>query len=962
MDRFTLDDAGDSFRIDIQTVLDGLAPRLSALATIAVPAGADGDLEAIQDGCQTITGSGAVLEARGLVAGAQALARLAGESRQVLGEIIAATHRLHDLLAAAESAMPALDRLLILELARQRQAADLAGTDLARRIDAAITGVPLVAEPVDADAEDGFSFDEPADAPSTVAEPAARSSGGTDVFTGDDAAIREAFAQEAVELLDNMDQQAAAMARGAAMEPLVRELFRAYHTFKGSANTVGLTALGAAAHKAEDELESWAPSRVDARIAATALMRVQTALRSALAPGGTVPEPAWIAQELQRALRHETDVLVIPPAESPATEAAQTPTPKPATEEPAEGNRRYLRVAARHLDGLMHLAGELVTTRSRLSTRVGILADAQRELASSRNRLVTTVDGFRVRNEFAGLDGRRQASRPFSGASATRPRQPGRPQGPGRVDALFTDLELDRYEDIHVLARSLSEITGDIGELQGQIQRAIADIGEDAEVLGRSVTGIQGEITRARMIPLDQLFTRIHLAVQDAAERSGRQVQVTLAGGAVALDKTIVDGLHTPLLHLVRNAVAHGIEPAQERQAAGKPGEGRIAITARQEGGQIIVEIADDGRGLDLPKLHRRGVELGLIDAGTAVDSEAVRLLVFAPGLSTAEGVDAVSGRGVGCDVARQEIQRLNGTIGATSTAGTGTTFTIVLPLTLAISRALLVVVGGSRFAIPMNFIERVLDLDQAEVSQAGGVRRVAWAGTQVRLVEMTSLLTELPPPERLPGAALLVRLGERRWALPVDALLRQEDIVVNSLGELLVGHPLFAGVTLSGTGQLVPILDIPGLLAASGALLAPGPTRPVRGVPVRPAAANAPRRILFVDDSVSVRRVAEQQLAALGCTVILATDGEDALAKLRSTPVDLVFTDLEMPKMHGYDLLREIRFIPAFQHLPVVVVSSRTGDKHRALAEQLGANDHLGKPFLPEQLRQAIERWVPRT
>jgi chemosensory pili system protein ChpA (sensor histidine kinase/response regulator) len=962
MDSFSIADVGEHFRDDMHQVLESAAVRLAQLPAALVP---DPDLgpglAAIEDAGHTIAGSAALVGATGLAATGTALSRLVEEARAVLDEREAATRRLAALLRAAGIVLPDCSRLLALEVAGDRAAADALSAILCGRLVGTVELEPAATEEPQPDDEPGFDFgDEPVEAPPIVAEaaagadffvletPPAEVAAGADFAGGLDPAIREAFGQEAGEILDALDQAALALERGDEIAPLVRDLFRGYHTFKGSANTVGLTALGAAVHRAEDVLEAWDPATLDRRAAATALLRVQRALRTALAPEGAIPDPEWVTGELQRAAAGER------PAESgTGTHRREAAAASQVAAEDAVDGRRSMRIASDRLDHLMRQAGELVVTRSRLAARIAELGSTQRELVGSRDRLLATVEGFRLRNEFTGLDGRRGPGL-WNRQDSSRPHP--RP-AKGRVEELFSELELDRYEDIHVLARSLSEITSDIGELQGQIQRALGSIGEDAEQLGRAVGGIQGEITRARMVPLEPLFARLHLAAQDAAERAHKAVKVTQTGAAVALDKSIVEGIQAPLLHLVRNAVAHGIEAPEVRTLDGKRPDGHVTITAVQEGGQIVVTVADDGSGLDLGKLHRRGLALGLIDVATPVDSEAVRNLVFVPGLSTTEQADAVSGRGFGCDVARREIQRLGGTLTVASQRGSGTTFTITLPLTLAITRALLVGAGGGRFAVPMNFVERILDLEQSRISLAGGQRRLAHGDEEVPLLDLATALGMRHDPRAERGAALLIRLGGRRWALHVDLLLRQEDVVVGSLGDLLSGHPLFAGVTFAGAAGLVPIIDLPGLLSAGqpGApqLAAPVPSAPVESGPRR-------LRVLFADDSLSVRRVAERLLRSLGVEPVLAVDGEDALAKLRLEPVDLVFSDLEMPRMHGYDLLRELRFIPAHRALPVVIVTSRGGEKHRALAQQLGADGYLTKPFSADQLGAALARLVP--
>lgn len=994
MDSFSLDEIRDHFREDIHGMLRSAVVRGAALAhaTSGEPPVVSPDISALDDASHTIAGSASLVGANHLVMGAVAVGRITVALRMAAIEQEAAHRRMQQLTAMVQSALPHLACILEHELAHEPIAAAAELLMLQKACTAALDQpadfllpemetLPQTAAaagiPESADIEDSFNFSD--DAPLLNPTAAADSSPDHEfdqvmyAVSGDDAdtdsgipppadtdidpLILEAFAIEVGELLDGLDQTAMALDTGGTPATALRDLFRGYHTLKGSALTVGFSALGAAAHRAEDLLEKWKLETLPRQAAATALLRVQRALRQACAGDAAVPTVDWISSQLTLNGSEPAN-----PEVSGNDHFNQAGAGGDGLDQ-----RRSLRIATDQLDRLMRMAGELVVSRARLTSRLGQLADTQREMTSSRERLMSTVEGFRAHHEFSGLDGRNRAAAaaPLSAGGPDR----GRIRGLGRKSApiieQFTDLELDRYEEVHILARALTEITSDIGELQGQVQTAIGGIGEDTELLSRAVSGIQGEITRARMVPLEPLFARLHLAAQDAlraGEQQEKAVRVVQQGADTALDKSIVDGLQAPLLHLVRNAVAHGIEPIEDRILAGKNPDGQIVIAARQEGGQIIVTVADDGAGLDLVKLHRRGVSLGLLDQASPVDSEVVRNLVFAAGLSTSEKADAVAGRGFGCDIARAGIQRLGGTVSVQTTAGLGTTFTITLPLTLAISRALLVRAGGATWAVPMNFIERIVNLDGSRIVSMGGVRRIAYGAEEIPLLDLAAALGARPDPLATTGAALLVRLGERRWALAVDVLLRQEEVVVSGLGELLAGHPLFAGVTLAGGQHLVPIIDLPGVLAQCASSLGAGP-----GVASRMAASPADRRVgpsrvrvLFADDSLSVRKVAEQLLGGLGVEVVLAVDGEDALMHLRQESVDMVFTDLEMPRMHGYDLLREIRALPAFQHLPVIVVTSRAGDKHRALATQLGATGYLTKPFAGDQLAAMLEQHVP--
>jgi chemosensory pili system protein ChpA (sensor histidine kinase/response regulator) len=432
-----------------------------------------------------------------------------------------------------------------------------------------------------------------------------------------------------------------------------------------------------------------------------------------------------------------------------------------------------------------------------------------------------------------------------------------------------------------------------------------------------------------------------------------------------------------PLLHLVRNAVAHGIESGDERVMLGKPATGRITIEARHVAGQVVITVADDGRGLDLERLRAKGAAVNLVAADSPLDSEAVMGLVFASGISTRDAAGSVGGRGVGGNIVREEVQRLGGTIVVATTPGAGTTFTITLPLTLAISRALLVTCGALRLAVPMNLVERLIMLEDHPTPGGAGHRRIAYDGTTLPVGDLRAVLG-MAAGKPGTGPALIVRLGLRRLALAVDRVVAQEEIVFGGLGDLLAGHPLFAGVTTDGEGNLIPIVDLPGVATeieatmpavpavrqAQKRLVVPAAAPvPAAGAPVA-APAVPPRavRVLVVDDSLSVRKVASALLAGIGVEVVLAVDGEDALAQLRRQTIDLVFTDLEMPRMHGYDLIREIRFIPAFSRLPVVVVTSRSGDKHRAQASAVGANAYLTKPFTVEAMSSLVHRLVGDT
>jgi chemosensory pili system protein ChpA (sensor histidine kinase/response regulator) len=777
-----------------------------------------------------------------------------------------------------------------------------------------------------------------------------------------DAVVWEAFEEETAELLASVERLVLSLEESQQPQAVLLELFRSCHTLKGSINTVGLAPLGRVIHRVEDFLEELAGAAIlpPLKHVATLLLNVQDDLRRGLRQakdgfvetrladieaeiqsvrgGGTRPSEGRSPGDSSRRDLAAGSGSGGGPASSGIGLHAPGSSGAPRrrfTDRLETADRRSVRVTSERLDGLMNLTGELVVGRSRLLRRVARLRGMQRQLALGHQRLTTAVERFREKNEFA-------VAVPHGEARA------------GSAWGGFGELEMDRYGDVNILARNLGAIADDVATVQAQVQEVMNQFAEDAASFGIIVSGLQSEITRARMVPVDELFARLRLPVRDVAHREGKSVRVTTSGEDVDLDKTIVDKLYVPLLHIVRNAVSHGVERPEARRAAGKDPVGTIAFSARHESGLIVIEVADDGGGLDLEALRAAAVRHGALGADTPLDSPAVADAVFLPGLSTRRGADDVAGRGVGGDVVRREIEKLGGDIRVHTVRERGTTFRITLPLTLAITRALLIRHGGQVFAVPLAFIERLVDLEETPVMESAGRRRVKLEDGYQPLHSLDAVLGRAESADGSGhGVAVLLRAGEKRLVVSVDRLLGHEEIVVKSLGELLSGHPLLTGVTLSGDGELILILDVPGLLDPQGA-------RPAGPQAAAAERASGPARVLFVDDSLSVRKVAEKLLRELGAEVTLAVDGQDALDTLARQTFDVVFTDLEMPRLHGYELIQAIAAAPQLRHVPVVVVTSRSGQKHRDEAHALGARDYLTKPFNQQVLGQMLRKWAP--
>ncbi len=606
----------------------------------------------------------------------------------------------------------------------------------------------------------------------------------------------------------------------------------------------------------------------------------------------------------------------------------------------------------------MNLVGELVISRSRLEKKLADISRLKDEMFFGKTRLLQAITDFQGRYEYSRPTVDRNAAPGAGGGSPPSLLQAGRPVPPGlQTEDLsgFSELEFDQYDDFNILARTLMEIGTDTGEIFSQLNRFHDAFDEETRQFSKITARLQDEITRVRMMPLTLLLQRLQRSARDVARKEQKQIEFVTSDNDARLDKLILDQLYSPLLHVVRNAVSHGVELPEARAAAGKPSTGTIRVVATCEANHVVLEISDDGRGLDVEAIRNTAIQRGLLAPNAAIDQDALIQFIFQPGFTTAKTVSDISGRGIGLDVVRQEIARLSGSVQVRSIPGQGCTFVIHLPLTLAINQAMFITAGTETCALPLNFVEHIQEGQIENVTLSGQQELVQTPDGMVPLLRLHRLLDV--PPARTAGAVVLARVADQRVAIGVDSILRKQDIVVKPLGPLLRSHPLFSGATLGGDGEVVMIVDLPRLLENEHASAAT--SAPISGNHVTATDASGPARptILVVDDSLSVRKVIEKHLHSLQFRVELAVDGLDALEKLRTGRVSLVLTDLEMPRMHGFELIAEMRRQPALRRVPVVVVTSRDAEKHRRRATSLGANDYIIKPFSKEQLAKHINQ-----
>jgi chemosensory pili system protein ChpA (sensor histidine kinase/response regulator) len=534
---------------------------------------------------------------------------------------------------------------------------------------------------------------------------------------------------------------------------------------------------------------------------------------------------------------------------------------------------------------------------------------------------------------------------------------------------------MDRYDDFNILSRSMAEISADVNEVLSQLEGFIGRVEGDIDEFTKLAHHLQDEITAARMVPIGTLYSRLSRAVRDAAKSAGKQVDLDLSGSETELDNNIIQQISDPLVHLVRNSVAHGIERPEDRIAAGKPELGKVTLRAYHRGNHIYIEVEDDGRGIDYERVKLSAIERGLVSPETAdrLTERDLREMLFHPGFTTAPVKTELAGRGVGLDVVRANLNALNGEIEIHSVSGQGTKFTLKVPLTLIISPALFIRCGVTNFALPLAVVEEIRRLRADEIEDVGGKLLTKVRDVVTEVVRLDTYLG-LPPLEPVNGYFRMVvaNAGSRQIGLVVEEVLGKDEIVIKNLGEYLRRVKLFPGTTIAPDGSLILLIDLNRMVAnepterrplqasASAArIFAPGSAAVARGT--IPAEAidrvEQERLIVVADDSISVRKFVGRMLEKNGYRVKLAADGMEAAELITQHGCHLVITDLEMPRMTGYELMVQLRQSPTTRRIPVMVVTSRAGAKHRDRAMKEGAAAFLTKPVQEDQLIAAVEQ-----
>ncbi|MCU0551010.1 MAG: response regulator [Leptolyngbya sp. Prado105] len=656
---------------------------------------------------------------------------------------------------------------------------------------------------------------------------------------------------------------------------------------------------------------------------------------------------------------------------SPANRAAATPGRR--SPRAAKGfSEQTMRVPVKHLDNLSNLVGELVVNRNSLE-------QDQERLRQSLDNLLYQVQqlsdvGQRMQDlyERSLLESSLLASRqnhrvPFGGSERSNGNSTG---------VEYDPLEMDRFTGFHSLSQEMIELIVRVRESSSDIEFIVDEADQVTRMFRQVTTQLQEGLTRSRMVPFAQTADRLPRAVRDIAMKCGKQAELVIEGRDTLIDKMILEHLYDPMTHLVNNAITHGIEDPEVRRASGKSPTGRITIRAFHQGNQTVISVSDDGAGVDVERVRSKATEKGLITAAEARNASRLDIydLLFHPGFSTKDQADDFSGRGVGMDVVRTSLSEIRGAISTDSGQGKGTTFTIRLPLTLSISKALCCISDRARIAFPMDGVEDMLDLPKERLqTDAEGNPCISWRDTLLPVRPLKDLLgynRHLSRGNVYGGnqeddmvSIVILRSAGNYLALQVDQVLGEQEIVIKQL-EGPVPKPIgVAGATVLGDGRIMPIADVLELIDLSvgrirrdaGSMWEQG-----TGQPVVEAVAKTEPMVLIVDDSITVRELLSMTFNKVGYRVEQARDGQEAWEKLRSgLPCDIVFCDIEMPRMDGLELLSRIQKDPNLANLPIAMLTSRGADRHRQMAASLGASGYFTKPYLEEALLDAAQRML---
>lgn len=783
-----------------------------------------------------------------------------------------------------------------------------------------------------------------------------------------DADILEIFLEEAEDLTAQLDAAISGWQSEPGNSAHADQIKRVLHTLKGGARLAGLKRLGDVSHEFETRVIDLVPRTPDAAFFAAIVAYhddISAQVERIRAGGAAAAAATNVAGVTAKAAAPVAPAAAALPPEQPAAEPATGLVPHRRKEDQDEERRGPVQTAARQaqpqemvkvpsdlLEKLVNLAGETSINRSRIETQVTDFRYTLGEMGSTISRLAA-----QLRRLDAEADSQVKANWEKGVAE-------------GKYSGEFDPLEMDQYSALHQLTKQLFESASDLLD----IRDTLTSKSRDTETLllqqSRVNTELQEGLMRSRMVPFSRLIPRLRRIVRQVSGELKKQVDIDFINPEGEMDRALLERIVAPLEHMLRNACDHGVESPQVRVAAGKPAMGRIRLALTREGGEVVLSISDDGKGINVDAVRKKAMERGLMDATSELSDQEVMQFILEAGFSTAEKVTQISGRGVGMDVVSSEIRQMGGVLTIRSEVNQGTAFEIRLPFTVSVNRALMVRVGEDQFAIPLVQIEGIVRVSpyELETYYQPNAPAFEYAGESYRLDYLGGFVHGVAAPD-LRGAAmplpvLLVRGSEHTVAVQVDQLIGSREVVVKAVGPQLSTVAGISGATILGDGRVVIILDLLSLIRAAHLqhemalatqrrlVTRRGETTGVGGLA---ASVRETPLIMVTDDSVTVRKVTGRFLERQGFDVITAKDGMDAVAQLADIKPDIMLLDIEMPRMDGFEVASHCRHDSRLKDLPIIMITSRTGEKHRERAMELGVNAYLGKPFQENELLAKI-------
>ncbi|MGS2722821.1 Hpt domain-containing protein [Porticoccus sp. GXU_MW_L64] len=742
------------------------------------------------------------------------------------------------------------------------------------------------------------------------------------------------FMEETGELLETIDNSVYSWREEPQVNTWPDEIKRALHTFKGGARMAAQDELGDLSHN----FESWLiESEHRASNDGSFFEELQQHLDQLHAGVRQLAESISGIGQVAPSDGAENTGQTTPVA----ADLGKVPLPQLLADSDIKAPEEMVKVSATLLDNLVNMAGETSISRGRVEQQISSFGFALEEMNTTIRRLQDQVRRLGIETEAQIIFRREQIESAGS-------------------DEEFDPLEMDRYSKLQQLSRSLMESASDLQDLKSTLGQNAKETENLLVQQGRINTDLQEGLMRSRMVPFGRLVPRLRRIVRQVSSELDKQVELQLLNVEGEMDRSVLEKMLPALDHMLRNAIDHGIESGGDRSGAGKPERGTISIDLAREGGDIIIKLADDGRGLNIDAIRKQAIVQGLMAHESNLSDHEVVQFILEPGFSTSETVSHISGRGVGLDVVNAEVRQLGGAIAIRSQQGQGTEFQVRLPFTVSINRALMIEVGDDSYALPLTSIDGVVRLSpqQLENFYSNPQLRYEYGGSEYSVRHLGSLLHEGAAPrisaEEQAIPLVLVRSEQQSYAVQVDRLVGSSEIVVKTLGAQFSTVPGLSGATVLGDGRVVVILDLLALLRTQKTS-AIASVQWVEDAEAAAAKSSVPM-VMVVDDSVTVRKVTSRFLEREGFQVLTAKDGADAMLLLREHDPDVMLLDIEMPRMDGFEVASRVRSMGRFKNLPIVMITSRTGDKHRERALSLGVNHYLGKPYREEELRDAID------